>query len=113
MKKLILILILISIAIPASAGMSKLYVGDENGQFIFGIQTTVANVDGALGGEIRTYLPKQGIVVNGVEYGSLPARTKYNIHLAGKNKNAVLRYDHNTYINHNPKIEEYPKYENN
>ena len=100
MKKLILILIILSISIPASASMSKLYVGDENGQFIFGIESTVNNNDSAIGGEVRTYLSKTGLVVDGVEYGSLPGRTKYNFHVAGKNNHSVVRYDHNVYVDH-------------
>jgi hypothetical protein len=111
MKKLLLTIIILMISIPVSASMSKLYVGDENGQFIFGIASTVANEDGAVGGEIRTYLAKKGIEVNGIEYGSLPSRTKYNFHLAGKNENGVLRYDRNVYVNH--KVGATPRYSNN
>ena len=100
MKKLFLILFILTVAIPVQASMSKLYVGDEDGQFIYGIEHTAANVDAAIGGEVRTYLAKKGIVVNGVEYGSLPSRTKYNFHVALKGQNVVVRYDRDTYINH-------------
>ncbi len=114
MKRLILaVFIILVIAIPASASMSKLYVGDENGQAIFGIETTVANNDGALGGEIRTYLSKKGMVINGVEYGSLPGRTMYNFHVAGKSESAMIRYDHNTFVNHFIENGAAPVYNNN
>ncbi len=114
MKNLIIIIgiILIS-AIPATASMTKIYIGDENGQSIYGLETVAANNDGAIGAEFRTYMNKKGIVVNGVEYGSLPGRNMYSFNVAGKSTNAMVKYEHKTYINNFAKRHERVKYEEN
>lgn len=111
-KALLIFIIIMMLAIPTSASMSKLYVGDENGQAIFGIETTVSNYDGAIGGELRSYIAKKGIIVNGVEYGSLPGRTMYNMHICGKSEGAMIRYDTNTFINYMASKDEVPVYYN-
>jgi hypothetical protein len=108
----ILILLILSLPVTVSASMTKIYIGDENGQTIFGIDATVANYDGAIGAEIRSYIPKRGIVVNGQEYGSLPSRTMYNWHLAGKSVNGMIRYDNNTFVNYEAKNDEQAFYNN-
>lgn len=95
MKKVSLILVLVILVSVSSASMSKLYIGSEDGQTIVGIESTASNLNGAVGLEIRTYFRKDGILVNGQEYGSIPSKTKYRFLLAGKNteNNGVMRYE--------------------
>ncbi len=78
----------------AGATMSKMYLGSEEGQFILGIESKTENVDGGAGLEIRTYFKKDGIIVNGKEYGSMLPGVKYSFMLAGTNKEgSILRYE--------------------
>ncbi|MDR1996759.1 MAG: hypothetical protein LBQ83_00290 [Candidatus Margulisbacteria bacterium] len=75
---------------------SKIYIGNEDNQFIVGIESVAAEADAAAGLEIRTYFAKKGLVINGVEYGSLPGKTIYTATAAGKNKDgAFIKYKHN------------------
>ncbi len=83
MQKLFIgFLIIVSLA---SASISKMYIGSENDQVIIGIETLATNVDGAVGLDLRTFFRKNGIIVDGTEYGSVPGKTQYNFLLSGKN----------------------------
>jgi len=59
-----------------SASMTKMYIGSENDQVIVGIESIAANVDGAVGLDLRTFFRKNGIIVDNIEYGSVPGRTQ-------------------------------------
>lgn len=98
MRKYYLVLILVILLSFSFASMSKLYIGNEDGQVIVGIESIAKNIDGAAGLEIRTYFRKNGINVNGQEYGAAPAKTKYRFILAGKNRenNGLIRYERYT-----------------
>lgn len=74
----------------ASASMTKMYIGSENDQVIIGIEALAANVDGAVGLDLRTFFRKNGIVVDGIEYGSIPGKTQYSFLLAGKNEEGAM-----------------------
>ena len=75
---------------------TKMYIGTENDQFIVGIESMVVDVDAGAGLEIRTYFAKKGLVINDVEYGSIPGKTVYTATLAGKTEDgAFARYKHN------------------
>ena len=52
---------------PAQASISKMYIGTEDGQAIIGIESLNSSRGGAIGGEIRTFFSKKGIIVNGIE----------------------------------------------
>lgn len=88
MKKLVIGLLVI--ASLASASMTKMYIGSENDQVIIGIEALAANVDGAVGLDLRTFFRKNGIIVDGVEYGSIPGKTQYSFLLAGKNDEGTM-----------------------
>lgn len=96
MKKNIILKLILIIGIAVlqtnllTASMTKMYIGNENDQLIVGIESFTANVDGGGGLEIRTYFRKNGIVVNGDEYGSIPGKTKYTLLLAGKNEEGSI-----------------------
>lgn len=92
MKKIIIILILLITV--SFASMTKLYIGNENDQVIIGIETIAANVDGGVGLDLRTFFRKNGIMVNGVEYGSVPGKTQYNFMLAGKTEDGAIAKFH-------------------
>lgn len=88
MQKLFIgFLIILSLA---SASISKIYIGSENDQVIIGIETLATNVDGAVGLDLRTFFRKNGIIVDGTEYGSVPGKTQYNFLLAGKNEDGSM-----------------------
>lgn len=88
MQKLMIgLLVFLSLA---SASMTKMYIGSENDQVIIGIEALSANVDGAVGLDLRTFFRKNGIVVDGIEYGSIPGKTQYNFLLAGKNEEGTI-----------------------
>lgn len=97
MKKIILILALIALCGTLTASMSKIYVGNEDGQFILGIEAyadnnATTNV-GSGGLEIRTAFKKHGIFINGMEYGAIPTKTSYTLTLAGASEEgAILRF---------------------
>ncbi len=93
MLKQLAILLMLMVSL-AGATMSKMYLGSEEGQFILGIESKTENVDGGAGLEIRTYFKKDGIIVNGKEYGSMLPGVKYSFMLAGTNKEgSILRYE--------------------
>lgn len=89
MKKLIIIFFVIIISL-ASASMTKMYIGSENDQVIIGIEALAANVDGAVGLDLRTFFRKGGMIIDGVEYGSAPGKTQYNFMLAGKTEDGTI-----------------------
>jgi len=92
MKKLFIAIILLIVCSTVSASESKLYVGDDEGQFILGLETKTNSVDGGAGMELRTYFRKNGVVIDGKEYGSMLPKVKYSFILAGCNKEgAILR----------------------
>ena len=75
---------------------TKMYIGNENDQFIVGIESLVGDVDAAAGLEIRTYFAKTGLVINGIEYGSMPGKTVYTATVGGKDESGTfLKYKHN------------------
>lgn len=93
MKKFIILTTLLIITSLGTASESKLYVGDEEGQFIVGLESKTNSVDGGAGLEIRTYFRKNGIVIDGKEYGAMLPKIKYSFMLAGVNKEGtILRY---------------------
>lgn len=74
---------------------TKMYIGNENDQFIVGIESMAVDVDAGVGMEIRTYFPKKGFVINGIEYGHVPGKTLYTATLAGKTEEGTFaRYRH-------------------
>ena len=75
---------------------TKIYIGTEKDQFIVGIESMVLGVDAGAGLEIRTYFAKKGLIIDGVEYGHLPAKTVYTATAAGKTDDGnFARYKHN------------------
>ena len=92
MKKVLIMLILL-VAV-SFASMTKIYIGNENDQVIIGIETIAANVDAGVGLDLRTFFRKNGIMVNGVEYGSVPGKTQYNFMLAGKTEDGTIAKFH-------------------
>ena len=92
MKKL-LILCLFMIGV-SFASMTKMYIGSENDQVIIGIESLAVNVDGAVGLDLRTFFRKNGIMVEGVEYGAVPGKTQYDLLLAGKNEAGTIAKIH-------------------
>ncbi len=98
MKKVILIsLLVLGLFSTLQASMSKIYVGNEDGQFILGIEAyadnnATTNV-GSAGLEIRTAFKKHGIFINGMEYGAMPMKTSYTMTLAGASEEgSILRF---------------------
>ncbi|GBR73288.1 hypothetical protein NO1_0696 [Candidatus Termititenax aidoneus] len=93
MKKRILLLIILVLAILNAN--TKIYIGTENDQLIFGIDSLLTQVDGAAGLEVRAYAPKRGIVVNGREYGAKAGKTLYTTTIGGKTRAGdFLKYQH-------------------
>lgn len=85
MRKITAIIMIFALSGCLNASMTKMYIGNENDQLIIGIEALGANSDGGAGLEIRTFFKKQGIVVDGTEYGSLPGKTTYTFSMMGKN----------------------------
>ncbi len=86
---IILIMILTAFS-PAS--MSKVFVGNEDGQIILGAESLAVNVDGLFGGELKFAFRKSGVIVDGVEYGSQPARTSISLIAGGASELNVAKY---------------------
>ena len=84
---IIILVILTSISL---ANMTKMYLGNEDGQVIVGIESFASNQDAGVGMEIRTYFRRAGIVVHGTEYGAKPNRTKYTFTAAGVNEEGTI-----------------------
>lgn len=92
MKKLIIPIMFLIFSANVLASESKLYVGNDEGQFILGIEGKTNSVDGGGGMELRTYFRKDGILVDGKEYGAMLPKIKYSIFFAGTNQDgAILR----------------------
>ena len=89
--------VLVAVALLANGfADTKMYIGNENDQFIVGIESAVCDVDAAVGMEIRTYFAKKGIVINDIEYGAMPGKTVYTTMVGGKTSDgAFARYKHN------------------
>ncbi|MDR1323894.1 MAG: hypothetical protein LBK68_05600 [Candidatus Margulisbacteria bacterium] len=93
MKKRILLLTIIVMAILCAN--TKIYIGSENDQLIFGIDSLLTHVDGAAGLEMRAYAPKRGIVVNGEEYGAKAGKMLYITTIGGKTRTGdFLKYQY-------------------
>jgi hypothetical protein len=91
MKKLTILITLLMIFFGIlSASESKLYVGNDEGQFILGIEGKTNSADGGAGMELRTYFRKDGIMVDGKEYGSMLPKIKYSIFCAGTNQDGAF-----------------------
>ena len=92
LNKVILIAVIILAALSAD---TRIYIGTENDQVIFGIASTVVDVDGIGGFEIRNYAAKKGLLVEGREYGSKPSKTIYTLTAGGKTmEGTFLKYQH-------------------
>ncbi|MDR1453165.1 MAG: hypothetical protein LBJ25_04255 [Candidatus Margulisbacteria bacterium] len=93
MKKSILLFIILSAAILRAN--TKIYLGAENDQLIFGIDSLLTHVDSAAGLEMRVYAPQRGIVVNGQEYGAKTGKTLYITTIGGKTSTGdFLKYQY-------------------
>ncbi|GBR75832.1 hypothetical protein NO2_0464 [Candidatus Termititenax persephonae] len=91
MLKKVLLLVLSILAVACAD--TKIYIGSENDQFILGIDSMLADVDGAGGLEIRTYLEKKGLLINGLEYGAKAGKTVYTLTGGGKTREGnFLKY---------------------
>ena len=91
MKNLILILVaLVSLNLSANAGITKIYVGVEDGQFIFGLAGKIIDrKNGALNYDLRNMLAKESEVKNGVEYPALPGQSKTMFGISGLSGQAM------------------------
>ena len=89
------ILLLISIVLAILCANTKIYIGSENDQLIFGLDSLLTQVDGAAGLEVRAYAPRPGIVVNGQEYGAKTGKTLYTTTIGGKTRTGdFLKYQY-------------------
>lgn len=94
MKKLFVILLILLTS--AWAGMSKLYIGNEEGQLILGIEgnSISTNPENTTEGggtiDLRTYFKKTGIMINGNEYGAMPGKTLLLLALQGTNEEGQI-----------------------
>ncbi|MDR2428269.1 MAG: hypothetical protein LBD62_00505 [Candidatus Margulisbacteria bacterium] len=80
-KKILLFIIIVAAVLSAN---TKIYLGTENDQLIFGIDSLLTHADSAAGLEMRAYAPQRGIVVNGQEYGAKTGKTVYTATVGGK-----------------------------
>ena len=91
------ILLLITISLAILCADTKIYIGTENDQLIFGIDSMIAGADSAGGLEIRSYAKKKGLLVEGYEYGAKSAKTVYTLTGGGKiTDGTFLIYQHRT-----------------
>ena len=91
MKNLILVMVaLVSLSLSAQAGITKVYVGVEDGQFIFGLAGKVIDrKNGALNYDFRNMLAKSAETKNGVEYPAMPAQSKTMVGIASLSGQAI------------------------
>ena len=96
MKKLLVAFILFYLLITtlsAQAGITKLYVGVEDNQFIFGIAGKVVNLNsGAVSFDLRRMLPKASEYRHGVQYPALPSQFKTELGITSLNQQNLYSY---------------------
>jgi hypothetical protein len=99
-KKILLLIIVVSAVLCAN---TKIYLGAENDQLIFGIDSLLTHADSAAGLEMRVYAPQRGIVVHGQEYGAKAGKTLYITTLGGKTRTGdFLKYQYRWSTQENP-----------
>lgn len=81
---ILMVIVLLVLAIPAEANISRLYVGELDSQFMAGVDAK-AEIDGFyIGGDVRTLIGKAVVNEGDRTVGFLPDRTDYKV-LAGVN----------------------------
>jgi hypothetical protein len=95
MKKLILILLVLLMAGASyGASLSKLYLGELDGQLMAGLETKMGLEDLYLGGDIRTTIRQVAVMSKGAVLGFFPDRTDYTVFIGIPLFGAVVEYSH-------------------
>ena len=77
MKKVVMLLFLMTLMNFANAGASRLYVGDMDGQFMAGVDTRIDFGPFFVGGDVRTIIRKTVVNEDEKVLGFMPDRSDY------------------------------------
>ena len=99
-----LVILLAMLIHPGWADMAKLYIGDEEGQLIVGLEGSAVKVDqavsanGSISSDLRYYVRKQGIVVDGNEYNGKPGKLAFTLGIQGRNSQGTMLGSSNSWV---------------
>jgi hypothetical protein len=98
-NKLLIIIIVLGIGlgignVACYAGMNRMYLGEENGRVMVGVETIMGYQDIYFGGEARIFIQRATEGAKGAVFGFVPQDAGYFLTLGGRQDKTGFEYTH-------------------